>query len=220
MAADDNRGRRRYDASRRQAAAAERRLAVVAAAHDVFEQRGWAGTHLRAIAEAAGVSQKLVEAVFGTKAALLQAAVDYVIRGDIEPLPMPQRETVQAMEAAPDAPTMLRLHARHLRLINPRSARLAAVVEQAAPADAAVAALWQQMNHNRDYAINWATRTFLKKRGRRRGLSRQEVSSAFWVALDWGAYRTLTEHAGLDDDGYETWLRNYYRAMLLPPSRS
>lgn len=217
MTASDKTGKRRYDASQRQSAAAERRLAMIAAARAVFEQRGWAGTHLREIAAAAKVSQKLVEAVFGTKAALLQAAVDYAIRGDIESLPMPQRETVQAMDAAPDAATMLRLHAHHLRLINPRSARIAAVVEQAASADAAVAKLWRQMNRNRDHAVSWATDTFLTKRGRRRGRDRHQVAATFWVGLDWATYRTLTERTGLDDDGYENWLRDYYAAMLLPP---
>ena len=214
-AADD--GPRRYDASKRRAAAEERRLAVVAAARESFEQRGWAAVRVREIAEAAGVSQKLVEAVFGTKAALLQAAVDHAIRGDVDPLPMPRRESVQAMEEAPDAAAMLRLHARHLRLINPRSARIAAVVEQAALADPAVAGLWGQMNRNRRDAVDWATETLLGKRGRRRGLRRPRVAAAFWVALDWGTYRTLTDLAGLDDDGYEEWLRGYYAGLFLPP---
>ena len=174
---------------------------------------------MRDISAAAGVSQKLVEAVFGTKAALLQAAVDYAIRGDVEPLPMPQRERVLEMEAAPDAATMLRLHAHHLRVVNSRSARIAAVVEQAASADPAVAALWRRMNENRAYGVDWAASTFLGKRGRRRGLTRPQIDEVFWVALDWATYRTLSEHAGLDDDGYEAWLRGYYTAMLLPVTR-
>lgn len=218
MAADDNTGRRRYDASKRQAAAAARRLAVIAAAREAFEKRGWAGTRVHEIGEAAGVSQKLVEALFGTKAALLQAAVEYAIRGDVEPLPMSQRETVLEMERARDAATMLRLHARHLRTVNVRSARIASVVEQAAAADASVAPLWRQMNDNRAYAVAWATDTLLRKRGRRRRLTRRQVETAFWVALDWGTYRTLTERAGLDADGYEAWLRDYYTATLLPRS--
>ena len=170
---------------------------------------------MREISEASGVSQKTIEASFGTKAALLQAAVDYAIRGDLEPLPMPQRKTVREMEQAADAAEMLRLHARHLRLINARSARIAAVVEQAAAADPAVDALWRQMNHNRAEGVRWATETFRRKRGRRRRLSRSQIETIFWVALDWGTYRTLIEHAGLDDDSYENWLGDYYNATLL-----
>ena len=211
--------KRRYDATSRRAEAAERRLAVVAAARDLFEQHGWAATRLREIGAAAGVSQKLVEAAFGTKAALLQAAVDYAIRGDLEPLPISQRESVHAMEGAPDAPTMLRLHAAHLRRINSRSARIAAVVEQASSADPAVAALWRRMNENRAFGVTWATTTLLRKRGRRRGLTRSRVEPIFWVALDWATYRTLTQHAFLADDDYEAWLRDYYAATLLPAAR-
>jgi hypothetical protein len=41
-----------------------------------------------------------------------------------------------------------------------------------------------------------------------------ETEAAFWIALDWGAYRTLSRHAGLDD-AYEAWLRRYHAATLL-----
>lgn len=209
--------KRSYDSARRRARAAERRGAIVAAARAAFEERGWAGTRIADVAAAAGVSRKLVEAAFGTKAVLLQAAVDYAIRGDVEPLPMPQRESIREMERAPDARTMLRLHARHLRLVNARSAAIAAVVEQGAAADDAVSPLWRRMNANRQFAVAWATKTLLTKRGRRRGLTPETATATFWVALDWGTYRTLTAHAGLDDDGYERWLARYYEAMLLPP---
>lgn len=207
--------RRRYDTTMRQAAAAGRRLAVAAAAQELFERRGWAGTRVAEVAHRAGVSQKLVEAAFGTKAALLEAAAEYAIRGDVEPVAMPQRERVREMEAAPDAASMLRLHAKHLREVNARSARIALVVEQAAAADPAAEEVWHGMNRNRDYAVRWATDALWKKPGRRRGLTRARAAAAFWVALDWGTYTTLTARAGLDDDGFERWLREYYAAMLL-----
>ncbi|MGH2935951.1 MAG: TetR/AcrR family transcriptional regulator [Gaiellaceae bacterium] len=216
MPGADKPEKRRYDPARRRAASAERRAAVIAAAHDAFERRGWAGTRVREVSEMAGVSQKTVEALFGTKAALLRAAVDYAIRGDIERVPMPQREAIAEMERAADAATMLRLHARHLRAVNSRSAGIAAVVEQAAAADPAVSALWRRMNRNREYAVGWATDTFLAKRGRRRGLTRERVRTTFWVALDWGTFRTLTALAGLDAAGYERWLNEYYERVLLP----
>lgn len=213
-------GKRRYRAPAREAAAARTRLSVVSAARQTFEERGWAGTRMHDVADAAGVSQKTVEAAFGTKAALLEAAVDYAIRGDVEAVPMPQREAVREMERAPDAATMLELHARHLRVVNVRSALVASVVEQAATADPAVDSLWKQMTRNREHAVGWAADTLLGKRGRRRGLTRDEAKTAFWVALDWETYRTLTERARLDADGYERWLRAYYRAMLLTAARS
>jgi AcrR family transcriptional regulator len=207
---------RSYHAPQRDAGAARTRAAVVAAAKRCFERNGWSGATVRLIAVEAGVSQKTAEALFGTKAALLAAAVDYAIRGDAEPVEMPRREMVARMEAAADARRMLRLHAAHVRSINERSAAMALVVEQAAATgDAPVVELWNQMNENRAFGVRWATDTLLSKSGRRPGISRSDVEAAFWVALDWGTFRTLTEHAGLSSDAYERWLRAYYRAMLL-----
>jgi AcrR family transcriptional regulator len=215
MRGEDNPDKRPYHAPQRRAAAARTRETIVRAAKQLFEEQGWSGTTMRSVGDDAGVSQKTVEAVFGTKAALLQAAVDYVIRGDVDPLAMPQREGVARMEATPRAATMLDLHASHLRLINERSARLAWAVEQAAASDSTVAKLWRQMNRNRAFGVRWATDTLLQKPDRRRGLPRQQVEAVFWVALDWGTYRTLTEHAGRTPHQFEEWLRWYYKATLL-----
>lgn len=188
------------------------------AAKRLFEERGWSGTLVRDVSEAAGASQKTVEALFGTKAALLAAAVDYAIRGDVEAQPVRRRESVARMEAAPDAGAMLRLHAAHLRTINERSARIAWVVEHAAAADPAVAALWRRMDENRSFGVRWATETLLGKPGRKRRLTRKEIEATFWVALDWGTFRTLTTQAGLDAAGFESWVWRYYRATLLAPT--
>lgn len=206
--------KRRYHAPRRQAAAERTREAIASAAKTLFEQAGWAGTTIRAVAVASDVSPKTVEAIYGTKAALLAATVDFAIRGDTLPTPMLDREPIAEMQAAPDAQTMLDLHAAHLRRVNERSARLAWAVEQAAPSNAAVAKLWGRMNDNRRFGVQWATRTLLSKPGAER-LDPAEVERAVWVALDWGTYRLLTEQVGLDPDGFEQWIAAYYRRMLL-----
>jgi AcrR family transcriptional regulator len=215
MESEDKRRRRAYHAPRREAAAERTREAIIRAGRQLFEDRGWAATTVRAVAEQAGVSRKTVEALFGTKAALLQAAVDYAIRGDVDPLPMPQREVVARIERASSAAAMLDLHAAHLRRINERSAGIAWVVEQAATDDPVVESLWDGMNRNRAFAVDWATALLLAKPGRRGGLRRRDVETAFWVALDWGTYRTLTRQARLTTAEYEAWLRRYYRLAFL-----
>jgi hypothetical protein len=58
------------------------------------------------------VSQKTVEALFGTKASLLKETVDFAIRGDVQPIPIRQREAVAEMEAAAGASEMLDLTQR------------------------------------------------------------------------------------------------------------
>lgn len=213
----NSRGQRKpYRSPVREEAAKRTRLAAVAAARELFEQLGWAGTTMRAVAARADVSLKTIEALFGTKAALLEHVVRFAIRGDLDETEMPRRDAIFEMETVADAATMLRLHARHLRAVNERSAAVAWAVEQAAPSEPAAAELWERMNANRAFAVNWAASTLLGKDGRRAGLRRRAVEATFWVALDWGTYRTLTGYAGLSPAGYETWLRGYYAASFLP----
>ena len=206
--------RRRYDSTLRRAGAERNRDAAIASAKSLFEEHGWQATTIAVVAERAGVSPKTIEATFGTKARLLDAAVDFAIRGDTRAIEMPQRAPVIEMEQAADAPTMLSLHASHLRRIHQRSARIAATVEQAA-ADPTVAAIWQRMNHNRAYAVRWATQTLLAKPGHRPGLTPRDAQTAFWITIDWGTYRTLTTHGGLTPTHYERWLWSYYELQLL-----
>jgi AcrR family transcriptional regulator len=209
-------GRRRYHAPARAAAAERTREAVVAAAKREFERRGWSGATMRTVAGTAGVSVKTVEALFRTKSALLETVVDYAIRGDLDPRPMPERDVVARMEAAPDAAAMLALHAAHIRTVNERSAGVAWAVEHAATTDPAVARLWQRMNDNRRFGIGWAVSTLLGKPGREPGLTPAGAEPLFWVAFDWGTYRTLTGPAGLTPAGFEQWLAGYYRRVFLP----
>src|ERR687886_105956 len=157
------RSQRPYHAPRRAAAAAETREAIVAAAKARFEAGGWVATTMGAVAADAGVSPKTIEATFGTKAKLLAAVVDYAIRGDVDPTPMVDRAAVQAERDAPDAATMLDLHARRSAGIGSRAARIAWVVESAAAGDEAVAELWARMTHNLRFGLDLAAETRPKR---------------------------------------------------------
>jgi len=206
---------RRYHSPVRAEQAAKTRTAVLSAAKAAFERHGWSGTTIARVAAKAGVSPKTVEAIFGTKARLLGSVVDYAIRGDAGKRPMPHRPAIAEMEQSADAQTMLALHASHIRRVNGRSAEIAGVVEQAAPSDGDVRALWRTMNHNRRYGVRWAAATLMSKPGRRMTLTDPEAKATFWVALDWGTYRTLTRHAGLSPQQFEDWLRSYYARQFL-----
>ena len=214
MEPTDKPRKRRYAAPNRAAQAARTRDAVVTSARATFELHGWSGSTINAIADRAGVSRKTVEALFGTKAALLRAAVDLAIRGDTLPVPMPGREIIAEMEAANTARSMLDLHARHIRTVNGRSARMAWVVEHAAASDPTVGALWQTMTANRRYAVRWAAATLLVKPDAPSTLERPAVEEAFWIGIDWRTYRSLTQERGLGADAFEGWLCRYYRAMF------
>jgi TetR/AcrR family transcriptional regulator, regulator of autoinduction and epiphytic fitness len=213
--ADPVNPRRPYRAPRRAAAAARTRESIVAAAKDAFERLGWSGTTMRAVAGQAGVSVKTVEALYRTKAELLKTAVDYAIAGDLRPVPILGRESVAAMQDAPDAPAMLALHARHVRDISGRAAPIFWVVEQAAPDSKDMAALWAQMTENRRAGARWAAAGLLAKPGLPPHVTQRYAEEAFWVASDPGTYRSLILGRGFSLADFEAWVRNFYDKMLL-----
>ena len=67
---------RPYRSARREEQAEQTRLRIARAARDRFVERGWAGTSVRSVAVAAGVSEATVYAAYGSKAGLAVALVD------------------------------------------------------------------------------------------------------------------------------------------------
>jgi AcrR family transcriptional regulator len=208
--------KRPYHAPQRAAAAARTREAIMAAAKDVFERLGWPGATMRGVAGQAGVSVKTVEALYRTKAELLKQAIDYAIAGDLRPISILGRESVAAIQAAPDAPAMLDLHAHHhARGISQRAAPILWVAEQAAPTHPDIAKVWAQNCDNRRTGARWAATTLLTKPGVPPHISQRYAEEVFWIAIDPATYRSLTLGRGLSPPGFETWIRNFYGKMLL-----
>ena len=71
------------------------------------------------------------------------------------------------------------------------------------------------MTANRLSGVRWATRTYIAKPGADRSIKRSEIENTFWLALEWGTFRSMTDQHGLTADQFERWLRGYYRRMLL-----
>lgn len=69
-------GVRPYRSALREEQAEQTRLRIARAARDRFVERGWAGTSVRSVAMAAGVSEATVYAVYGSKAGLAVSLVD------------------------------------------------------------------------------------------------------------------------------------------------
>lgn len=77
--------------------------ALVAAARELFLDRGYAATSLTEITERAGLAARTVYVRFGSKAALFRRVVDEALVGDSEPIDVAHRPVVlRAMQA----PTM------------------------------------------------------------------------------------------------------------------
>src|SRR5881409_2180584 len=81
---------------------------IVKAAYTLFCERGYAGTTIAQIAEAAGVAVQTVYFTFHTKAALLSRAYDFAVMGEEEPLSPDKQPWYGHMTAAPGVTEALR----------------------------------------------------------------------------------------------------------------
>src|SRR3954447_1394489 len=119
--------KRRYSSPLRAAQADRTRAQVVAAAAACFEESGWAGTTVAAIAERAGVAVETVYSGSGSKKELLRQVVDVAVVGDTEPVPLVEREVFARLGDGP------------------RDARIDAGIEMRADINARIAKLWRAM---------------------------------------------------------------------------
>ncbi|RSN19320.1 hypothetical protein DMC61_39860 [Amycolatopsis sp. WAC 04169] len=92
---------RRYRSALRARQVEQTRQEVLDAAVDLFARNGWARTTVGAIATEAGVAVETVYSGFGSKKALLRAAMDVAIVGDAEPVPLVEREPYRKLSAEP-----------------------------------------------------------------------------------------------------------------------
>jgi AcrR family transcriptional regulator len=126
--------RRRYSSRLRQQQAGQTRDLVLAAAAELFERSGWAGTTVAAIARHAGVAVETVYSGFGSKKQLLRAVVDFAVVGDAAPVPLAAREVFTSLGDG-DREQRLVAGIEMLTDIHARVARLWRSVGEAAASD-------------------------------------------------------------------------------------
>lgn len=200
--------RRRYDASKRRAAAEARRLLVLDVAARLFAENGWNGTTLTQVAAEAGVSVELVTSAFGTKPALLMAAMQRVSFGEHD-LP----SAVQAL-GLPDEPDM----ARRLDLVVGLACRalvplapLVPVLTQAADRDEDAAATVRAANHRHEAASRLIAEAV------RGGEVEPTVVDQVVVLTRSETFLAFTRDRGWTTEQYGDWLRRALAWVLEVP---
>src|SRR3984893_12367225 len=125
---------RRYNSPHRREQAAATRREILEAAQRLFEQQGYAGTTMAAIAVEAGVALKTVYVAFETKSGLLRALWHRLLRGERDDVPVPGQQWYREVIEEPDPERQVRLTARNSRMVKERAGALLEVIRDAAPA--------------------------------------------------------------------------------------
>lgn len=205
--------RRGYDASGRRARARATRRAVVAAARELLEERGYQRTTVAEVARRAGVSPETVYKGFGGKSALIKAVVDVAIGGDEEELPVAQQPAALAIRAEPDPAEKLRRYAQDAGPRQRRSARLQLVLRAGADADPAVRELWEAIQAERLLGMTMLARHLEGTGGLRCGV--EEARDVLWTCISAEVYDLLVRQRGWSDGQYVEWLTRTLIASLV-----
>ena len=205
--------KRRYDASRRREAAARTRQAILDAALALFASRGYAATSMTAIAERAGVALDTVYASAGRKPELARLLIETAISGSSQPVPAEERDYVRAVRAAADAQTKIAIYAAAMRVIAGRLAPVLSIIQQAAPAEPELAALWHEIAERRAanmrrFAADLATVTALR-------VDPGEAADIVWATNAAEMYQLLVGQRGWSPRRYEHFLADTWRRLLL-----
>ncbi|MFI7541133.1 TetR/AcrR family transcriptional regulator [Actinoplanes sp. NPDC049599] len=204
--------RRTYDSSGRQEQARRRRAEILNACRDALVRQGYAGLTIRAVAEAAGVSQETVYKTFGGKRGLVKAMYDVTLAGDDTPLPMAQRPEVQKLLTEPDPAAKITSYAGIARGVSERLGAVMAALSTGGPEAAEIGA-----ETDRERLIGVTAFVGHLAEGGHLSAGRDLTAAAeeAWLLTAPEVYRLCTAERGWSADRYEDWLRRMLTAVLL-----
>ena len=205
--------KRRYDSSRRREQAAATRTAILEAAQRLFEQQGYTGTTMAAIAAEAGVSLKTVYVAFETKAGVLRGLWHRLLRGDEIDVPVGERSWYREVLDEPDPERQLRLNARNSRIVKQRAGMLLDVFRGAAPSDPEINELWTRVQ--REFYDN--QRAIVESLASKDALALDvtRATDILWTLNHPNQWQLLVVDRGWTPAEYERWFADTACAQLL-----
>ena len=208
--------KRKYASTRRAGQAAGTREAVIVAARAQFIHAGWQGTTIAGMAQAAGVSNETIYAVFGTKQGVLLAVVESAVRRTRPNVPLLDQSGPKAVAAAGDQRAQIGLFATDIADVLGNVAELMAVVRTAAATDPALEAFYASLHEGRRRNLEFVARALLKTGPLRPGLDAAAATATLWRLASPELFLLMTQAEGLAADQYAAWLAGTLEATLLP----
>lgn len=211
--------KRRYSTALRAEQTAMARRRILDAAGGLFAERGFLGTTLGGVAEAAGVSVQTVYNVVGGKPVLLKAVYDVRLAGDDEPVPMVARPEFRAMIAATDARECLAHYAGIGRMIGERVLPLTTMLfAQAATGDPDLRAFVDTIEGERAIGTSALATHVADRFGLRPGLDVGAAAAVLWTLTAPDVTDRLVRRREWGWDRFERWLGETMADALLGPA--
>lgn len=207
--------RRRYDASGRRARAQRTRDEIAQTARQLFSENSYAATTIADVARQANVSPETIYKAFGSKRALLDAAITSSVRGDTEATPLRSRPAIDAIRQEQDPRRQLEMYGSLLADVNPRLSPLVRVMREAAYSDPEVAAALSELKANRLDGMSEFAALLASRGALRPGVSKQHARDVLWALNSPDLYELLVLDRGWSRKQYARWVASQLAAALL-----
>lgn len=203
-------------ARKSQARATQRR--IVDAATELFVRDGYLQTTVTAIAKHAGVAVQTLYLSFGSKDAILAAALDVAIAGDDEPQPVLERPWVREVRTETGARRALALFVETACEIVARVQPLYSVAQRAS-ADPDLADLLNKTKRRRQETFAAVVAILAEKPGFAAGMSVQRATAVMYVLLSEESYQLLVVEQGWSEPDWREWVLRTAASQLLRGTR-
>jgi AcrR family transcriptional regulator len=170
-----------------------------------------------------------VYASFGSKRALLSAALDATVAGEDEDVPLVTRDWVNGLRELPDPASRVRALFAGLRPIYERTAPIERVLEEAAGTDPEIAQLARELGRRQREDTAVFLSLTVGDGVPFPGLTPTQDAEAIWALLGTTVYRKLVEECGWSPAQWENWAVSVTERLLTqsgevnrsaPPPRS
>ncbi len=191
------------------------RAAVVAAARELFLDRGYGATTIEAISERADVPPATVYRLFSSKHGILKAMFDVSIVGDDEDVPMADRPQVRSALDERDPTGQLAGFVAIAVQVNERVGPLYRILVSAAGTDPDAAAQLEELAQQRQRGQRSLARALSRAGALRPELRERDAADLIHAFLSPELYRLLVLDRGWTPDRYARWLEATLGAQLL-----
>jgi len=208
--------KRAYNSTRRQEQARQTRRQITQAARLLFEERGYTGATIDAIAQAAGVAPESVYSNFGSKRKILAHLLEIAIGGDDERIDLLDRPQPQTVLHESDPRRQLALFAADITNIVERVAPVFEIMRSAAKTEPEIADLLGHTLKERRKNLGMVVRRFAANGQFRQGLSHERAADTVWTLTSPEVFSLLTVDLGWSKTDYVDWLTDALTRLLLP----
>jgi AcrR family transcriptional regulator len=191
---------------RREASARETRRRVAEAGLRLFLEQGYVATTVQTIAEAALVAPATIYQAFGTKHAVLAAALDITVVGDEPVVTVLDQDWVDQVRREKNPDRQLKLVAEGTSRIAARTAPIKEVMRDAAATEEAARELIRQDHEGRYRTQAGLVDLLIENRPLRAGMDRRRAVDTYFAIVNSATYELLVVQRGWTLAEWQAWI--------------